>query len=98
MKICNSFKERFIGLMFKKEINDDYLFPHCRSIHTFFMKSNIDILAIDKEGKIIKIYRDIPPNKIILAPKPTYSIIETKSNSNYKEGIYICYKKDRKQN
>lgn len=89
MKVCTDYKDRLIGLMFKKEIKEDYLFPNCKSIHTFFMKTNIDIIAIDKEGKIIKIYRNIKPNKIIFTPKETYSIIESKVNSNYKIGNYV---------
>ena len=83
MKVCTGYKDRLIGLMFKKEVKEEYLFPKCKSVHTFFMKTNIDIIAINKEGKIIKIYRDVKPNRIIFAPKETYSIIETKANSNY---------------
>ena len=93
MKICKSYKERLLGLMFQKEIKEDYLFPNCRSIHTFFMKLHIDIIAINKEGKILTIYRNVPPNKIIIAKKGTYAIIETKSYSSYQEDQIINYKR-----
>lgn len=84
MKICIKFKDRLKGLMFKNEITEDYLFPGCRSIHTFFMKINIDVICINKDGKVIKIYNNVTPNKIIFAPKGTYAIIESHSYSNYK--------------
>ena len=89
MKICTNFIDRVKGLMFKKEITDEYLFPRCKSVHTFFMKTNIDIIAINKDGKIIKIYKNITPNKIILTPKETYSVLETKINSKYKKDDLI---------
>ena len=89
MKTCIKFNDRFKGLMFKKYIDNDYLCSKCKSIHTFFMKINIDVIALNKNGQIIKIYKDVHPNKIILAPKNTYSILETKTNSNYKIGDII---------
>lgn len=84
MKICTTFLDRWKGLMFKSEIKDDYLFPKCKSIHTFFMKISIDVIALDIHGKIIKIYKNVQPNKILFTPKKTYSILETKINSFYK--------------
>lgn len=94
MKICTNIYDRFKGLMFKKSINEEYLFPKCKSVHTFFMKINIDIIAINKEGKIIKIYRNTPPNRIIIAPKGTYFILEAKDNSKYKVNDTIKEAKD----
>lgn len=93
MKRCTKFTDRLKGLTFKKKITEDYLFPRCQSVHTFFMKVNIDIIAINEAGKIIKIYRNISPNKIIFGPKETYAIMETKANSNYQEGDNIDIKK-----
>ena len=93
MKVCTSFIDRLRGLTFKKEITEDYLFPNCRSVHTFFMKKDIDIIALNKQGKIIKIYNNVSPNKIIFAPIDTYAIMETKANSNYKVGNHIDIKK-----
>ena len=83
MKKCINFIDRFKGLMFQNDIKEEYLFPKCKSIHTFFMKINIDVIAIDKKGKIIKIYKNITPYKVIIAPKDTYYILETKANSKY---------------
>ena len=83
MKICTNYFDRLLGLMFKKEIDRPYLFPKCRLIHTFFMRFNIDVIAINKMGVIIKIYRNVRPNKIIWAPRETYSILEAETNSKY---------------
>ena len=76
IKEAKSFKDRLIGLMFKKNINYGLLFNNCRSIHTFFMKEEIDIIAVDKDDNIIKEYKNIKPWKILIAPKGTKKIYE----------------------
>lgn len=76
IKTANSFKERLIGLMFKKNINYGLLFKHCKSIHTFFMLEEIDVIATDKNDNIIKKYKNIKPWKILIAPKNTKNIYE----------------------
>ena len=63
--IANNFKQRLLGLMGKKNISYGMLFPRCNSIHTFFMKSNIDIIGLDENNKIIYIYENLSKNKII---------------------------------
>ncbi len=76
IKEANGFIDRLIGLMFKKKINYGLLFKHCRSIHTFFMFTEIDIIATDKNDNIIKTYKSVKPCKILIAPKNTKNIYE----------------------
>lgn len=63
--IANSFFKRLFGLMGKKNINYGVLFPKCNSIHTFFMKENIDIIGLDENNEVIYKYENLPKNKII---------------------------------
>ena len=60
--------------MFKKEINENLVFIHCSSIHTFFMKNNIDVLFFDKDKKLLKVYKDIKKNKILTCKKSYYTV------------------------
>ena len=76
IKEAKSFKDRLLGLMFKKNINYGLLFNNCRSIHTFFMKEEIDIVSTDENDNIIKEYKDVKPWKILIAPKGTKKIYE----------------------
>ena len=80
IKMCIKFKDRLIGLCFKKNINEVLCFPRCNSIHTFFMFSKIDVIMCDKNFKIIKIIKNLKPNRIILPQKNVYYIIEAKPN------------------
>ena len=63
--IAKSFFKRLFGLMGKKNIDFGILFPKCNSIHTFFMKENIDIVGLDENNEVIYKYENLPKNKII---------------------------------
>ena len=76
IKEAKTFYQRLFGLMFKKNINYGLLIKNCRSIHTFFMFEQIDIIATDKNNNITKTYKNVKPNKIIIAPKNTKNIYE----------------------
>lgn len=72
---------RFIGLMFRKNITYGLLFRNCKSIHTFFMFDEIDVIATDKNDNIIKEYKNLKPWKILIAPKGTKNIYELPKNT-----------------
>ena len=77
---CKSFYSRLKGFMFKKNINNALLFIKCNSIHTFYMKENIDVIMCDKDNNILYFYKDLKKNKIIFPKKNVYKVIETPSN------------------
>lgn len=77
---CKSFYKRFKGFMGKTNINHALLFNNCNSIHTFFMKENIDVIMCDKNNKILYFYKDLKKNKVILPKKNVYKVYETPSN------------------
>lgn len=77
---CKTFYDRLMGFMFKKNINYALVFNKCNSIHTFFMKENIDVIMCDKENNILYFYKDLKKNKIILPKKNVYKVYETPCN------------------
>ncbi|MDD3392247.1 MAG: DUF192 domain-containing protein [Bacilli bacterium] len=88
IKIYNTFSNRLIGLMFiKNKINYGVCFPKCKSIHTFFMRQNIDVVATDKNNQIIKIYKNVKPYHFVFAPNNTYYIYELPYNTSNIEKI-----------
>lgn len=80
IKCCNNFFNRLKGLMFKKNFSYGLCFPKCNSIHTFFMKQNIDVIMTDKDYNILYIYKNLKPNKIILPKKNAYYTFEFPTN------------------
>lgn len=77
---CKTFLSRFLGFMGKKNINHCLYFNHCNSIHTFFMKENIDVILCDKNNKILYYYKNLSKNKIILPKKKVTKIFELPVN------------------
>lgn len=80
LKNCKTFFSRLFGFMLKKEIKHALLFNNCNSIHTFFMKSNIDVIMCDKDNNILYYYNNLQKNKIILPKKNVYKTIELPVN------------------
>ena len=76
---CKSFFSRLRGFMFKKNISNALLFDRCNSIHTFFMKENIDVIMCDKDNNILYYYKNIGKNKVILPKKGIRKVFETPS-------------------
>ena len=77
---CVRFFERLKGFMFEKNINRALLFNRCNSIHTFFMKSNIDVIMCNKENVVLYYFKDLKKNRIILPKKNVYKTIELPTN------------------
>ena len=77
---AKTFKQRLLGLMFKKNIDYCLLFKKCNSIHTFFMKEKIDVVMTDKNNKVIYIKKNMKKNRIILPKKNVYYTYEFPNN------------------
>jgi len=71
------FFNRLFGLMFRKIMPPDeaLIFYHTPSIHTFFMRFDIDVIFLDKNRRIIRIYNNLKPNRVIYCPN-SYCAIE----------------------
>ena len=73
--LMNTFFKRLKGLMFRKDfITDIYFFPKCSSIHTYFMKQDIDVCIFDKNYYVTYVGSSIKPNRIII--KKGYHTLE----------------------
>ena len=80
LKDCIKFKDKLLGFMFKKNINYALRF-RCRSIHTFFMKEDIDVIITNKNNKVLYVYNNLKKNKIIIK-KNAYYFYELPNNTN----------------
>ena len=78
--IANTFFKRFLGLMGKKNITKGMFFPKTKSIHTFFVKDNIDVIMINKNNVVVYYQKNVNKNKIIIK-KEAYHTIELPKNS-----------------
>lgn len=79
IKEAKTFLQKLKGLMFQAEFNYILKFK-TNGIHTFFMKIPIDVVLTDKNNKILYIYRNLKPNKIILPKKHVKYTYEMPTN------------------
>lgn len=85
VKECNNFFNRLKGFMFTKNIDKVLCFPKCNSIHTIFMLKPIDVVMTDKNFKILYIFKNVKPYRIILPKKNVYYTFELPINKfNFK--------------
>lgn len=74
---CKDFFSRLKGFMFTRNIDKALLFDKCNSIHTFFMKENIDVIMCDKDNMVLYFYSNLSKNKVILPKKGVKKVFET---------------------
>ena len=62
-EVAETFAERAKGLIGRKSLapGTGMLITKCNCIHTFFMRFPIDATFLDREGKVVKVVRNIPP-------------------------------------
>ncbi len=78
--IAESFIERFKGLMFVSKQNSfKLLIKNCNSIHTCFMKFDLDIYCLDKDYRVVKVYKNTKPFRFVLPFKKVKHILELPS-------------------
>lgn len=82
IKVANTFSQKLIGLMFKKEkLNYGLLLTNTNGIHTFFMFQNIDVILLDKDYNIVKTIENLKPWKIVLPKKNVKHTLELPTNT-----------------
>ncbi len=80
LDLANTFLKKLRGLMGQEKITKGMFFPKTRSIHTFFMKDNIDVIMLNNQNEIIFWQKNVPKGKIIIK-KEAYHTIELPRNS-----------------
>lgn len=77
--VAKNILNRLLGLMFKNNLSENkcLILSPCNSIHTCFMKFNIDVFFVDKNLFIIKIIRNISPWKFTWIYFSAKHVIET---------------------
>ena len=79
--LANTFYKRFKGLMLKKDFKDGLLFTNLKdsSIHTLFMRFEIDIYFLDENRTIFE-KTSLKPWKFYKPKKQAKFILETKKD------------------
>ncbi|MBU7008234.1 DUF192 domain-containing protein [Phosphitispora fastidiosa] len=66
VEIAGTWLTRLKGLLGRDRLPEGHclVITPCRSVHTHFMKFNLDILFIDASGRIVYLAENLPPFRI----------------------------------
>jgi len=80
---ASTYWQRMKGLLGRDALdNTEGLYiPQCRSIHTFFMKFSIDIVFVDKTGKVKKVVNSLKPYRFAFGSPGSSAVLELPSNT-----------------
>ena len=86
LKICESFLDRFLGLINPR--NPRNLMLKTRfGIHTFFLRDSIDVLILDEKNQVVKLRQRLLPNKLFFWNPKYIKVIELEAGSVLKYRI-----------
>jgi uncharacterized protein len=68
--VATGLPSRLLGLALlrRKRAGPGLLIPRCRSVHTFGMRFQIDVLFLDEDDRVIELRRAVPPCRVLRCP------------------------------
>jgi uncharacterized protein len=81
-------KERTRGLLGRDEMpeGEALVFPRCRQIHTFGMHFPIDVLFVDKSGRVARAVPDMKPGRLTAWVLRSRTTVELPAGTIVKSG------------
>lgn len=88
---ANHFFRRFMGLMYRKSMDENHglLLTPCNEIHTFGMNFDIDTITLSKDNVILFIDEAVPPKKARKKIKNGYKVLELCSGKASELGLQL---------
>jgi uncharacterized protein len=88
IRLLKTFREKSQGLLGASKAHP-VMFSTRWGIHTIGMKFPIDVLILNKENKVVKFRKNMPPNEIFMWPPFFNTVIELPAGEVDKMGIKI---------
>jgi hypothetical protein len=78
LEIADGFLSRFAGLQLRSRLPAGHglMLVPCSSIHTCFMRFALDLVMVDKQGRVLQVSRAVKPWRALVAPSQTHAVIE----------------------
>ena len=80
---AGSLRERLVGLMGRRSLEPGeglWLVP-CNGIHTVGMRIPIDVIVLDRQGRVLRICRSLRPWRMILPSRGGHSTVELRAGT-----------------
>ncbi len=78
VRVADGVWSRFWGLMGKRSlpVGDALLITPCSSVHTFFMRFDMDAIFLDRNNVVVKVVPAMKPFRAALGGKGAHSVLE----------------------
>jgi len=81
VELAVGLRDRMVGLLGRRSLGPGramHLSP-CNCIHTFFMRFNLDLFFLDESQRVVRVVRDVRPNRIVAGGAGARSVLELES-------------------
>lgn len=90
---AKGFTLKLFGLIFKRLKDDEiFLIENCNSVHTFWMRYKIDVIFLDRNNKVVRIYKSLKPFRITPFIKDAVTALEANDNFVNKYNLKLGFK------
>jgi uncharacterized membrane protein (UPF0127 family) len=71
--VATTWLSRVLGLTLlpRERAGAGLLIPGCRSVHTMGMRFRLDLLFIDRDGRVVEFCREVPPGRVFRCRRAT---------------------------
>lgn len=78
VETARSFMERAAGLMGRPAlpVGSALLIYRCPSIHTFFMRFDLDLVFLDRDFRVVKVVRNVAPFRLVFGGAGAAAVVE----------------------
>ena len=78
------------GLLGRSSLDPDtgFVIAPTQGIHTFGMKFPIDVIGVDRVGRVVRIKENVPPRRLVFAWR-AFAIVETAAGDVERAGLRI---------
>ena len=83
--------QRFMGLMGRRELAADagLCLRPCSSIHMFFMRFPVDVVFVDNDGMVVRMYHSLRPWRISRVVRRAKACIELPAGTLAAAGVKV---------
>ena len=69
---------RMVGLLGRTrlDVGDGLLLSPAWSIHTWFMRIAIDVVFIDEQGRVLRVYPELPAWRLVSGTREAHTVLE----------------------